>query len=98
MTLVRPMFPPRVRGRHVPIYCLSPNQLEALHSLHQIRKEAEDEIDRLIAFLDMVDGCDVELEDEHDDEDGGDHEPSLGWTVAGAVGNDQDRECDLVPA
>lgn len=127
MTYARPMFPPRVRGRHVPLYCLSPNQFEALHSLHQLRKEAEDEIERLISFLDMVDGytlseCEDAIDDEAcdtdelepslcgltassfhafadgllDGEEDREDEPSLGWTEAGSIGNDQDRECDLV--
>lgn len=43
------------------------------------RLDVETEIERLIAFLDEIDG-DPDLEDDDPAEEGGDTEPSLGWT------------------
>jgi hypothetical protein len=51
----------------------------ALHTLARLRKEASAEIHRLLAFLDASDPyVATEIEDDGDDEDGGDAEPSLG--------------------
>lgn len=50
-------------------------------AIGRLRKEAQDEIDRLLAFLDSLEDTDVDagIEDEpHDDI--GEAEPSLGWT------------------
>ena len=49
------------------------------NSTTAMRKEARDEIERLIAFLDRAAG-DPDLEDGGDDELGQDGELSLGWT------------------
>lgn len=70
------------------------NRREAISTLQRLRREARDEISRLIQFLDQSDPyvmteledgaddgpCDTdELEvSEGDDEDGGDNEPALG--------------------
>lgn len=68
---------------------ISPEEL--LQAIGRLRKEAQDEIDRLIAFLDSTetdsdlepslagysDGMDDREGDSADDEDGGDGEPSL---------------------
>lgn len=57
---------------------------EAFQAIGRLRKEARDEIDRLIRFLDKTDDyVSRELEDSVDDNpqnDEGDAEPSLGWT------------------
>lgn len=50
------------------------------------RAALADEIERLMAQLDALDG-DPDLEDGDDDEDGADGEPSLGWTDAEARWN-----------
>jgi hypothetical protein len=55
--------------------------------LMRLREEAAAEIDRLLAFLDATEG-------DIDKEDGGDDEPSLGWTRSGAEGSDDDCELD----
>lgn len=85
------MFPPRL-PRAVPLSALTPDQLEALHDLHRLRQEAEAEVERLIAFLDMVDGYPIsEMEEDEADQsddrlrcllrrygDNSELEPSLG--------------------
>jgi hypothetical protein len=62
--------------------CFSPE--EVLQAIGRLRKEARDEIDRLIGFLDKTDNyVSRELEDAVDDvacDDVGEAEPSLGWT------------------
>jgi len=50
------------------------------HDMHELRREASAEINRLIRFLDDI-GGDPDLEPDDDNEDGGDNEPSLGWTA-----------------
>jgi hypothetical protein len=51
---------------------------EAFQAIGRLRKEARDEIDRLIRFLDKTDDyVSRELEESTDDE------PSLGWTTSG---------------
>lgn len=75
-----------------------------------VRRVLEDEIERLIAMLDEIDG-DADLEPDGDDEDThdredvddrehdtADEEPTLGWTVGhqfGALGPQGD-DCELV--
>ena len=62
------------------------NSKPRLQAIGTLRKEARDEIDRLIGFLDKTDDYvsrELEVEDGHDEpddepEDGGDDEPSLG--------------------
>jgi hypothetical protein len=55
------------------------NRTRSINILVRLRKEARDEISRLIAFLDASDEYVMtELEDEADLEDVGDTEPSLG--------------------
>lgn len=51
----------------------------ALLTLRRLRREARDEIDRLLHFLDASD-IDPDLEDGFDDEPTGDDEQTLGWT------------------
>ena len=54
---------------------------EAFQAIGRLRKEARDEIDRLIRFLDKTDDyVSREIEGSNDDE------PSLGWTTAGSQG------------
>ncbi|MEH2477550.1 hypothetical protein V1282_000907 [Nitrobacteraceae bacterium AZCC 2146] len=68
---------------------VSPETL--FQAIGRLRKEAADEIDRLLTFLDSLEDTDVDLgiDDEphdqtgEDDEDGVDSEPSLGWTDSG---------------
>ena len=52
---------------------------EYFAALKKLRKEAAAEIDRLLAFLDDLDG-DTDLEDDSDEDEGEVDEPSLGWT------------------
>lgn len=44
-----------------------------------LRREIEATVERLISILDLFDG-DENLEESDTDEDGGDEEPSLGWS------------------
>jgi hypothetical protein len=54
---------------------------ELFQAIGHLRKEARDEIDRLIRFLDKTDDyVSREVEESNDDE------PSLGWTTAGSQG------------
>ena len=54
-------------------------RVRSINALARLRREARDEISRLIEFLDASDEYVMtELEDEADLEDGGDSEPSLG--------------------
>ena len=54
---------------------------EIFQAIGRLRKEARNEIDRLIGFLDKTDDyVSRELEDSNDDE------PSLGWTTSGLQG------------
>ncbi|MFB9952455.1 hypothetical protein ACFFP0_26730 [Rhizobium puerariae] len=57
------------------------------------RKPIEDAIKALLAVLDMMDG-------NPDEEEPGDMEPSLGWTIHGGFGliSADDREIDEVAA
>jgi hypothetical protein len=58
---------------------VTPEQL--FQAIGRLRKEARDEIDRLIRFLDKTDYyVSRELEDSNDDE------PSLGWNASGSQG------------
>lgn len=86
MTLLKPQFPPPpFRARPVSIYALSPAQLAALMDLDTLKREAEAEVERLIAFLDMVDGYTLsELDEAVDDVpcDSDEMEPSLGSVCA----------------
>lgn len=77
----------------VPLPFPFPNTPEARKAVGALRKAARAEIERLVAFLDRTEGeCDLE--------DGGDAEPSLGWTSmeAGygryANGDDLEEEHD----
>jgi len=73
---------------------------DLFQAIGRLRKEAQDEIDRLLAFLDAID--DPELEDD-EKEDDPDREPSLGAAgsyvpndqSAWAAGNRDDREESL---
>jgi hypothetical protein len=51
---------------------------EAFQAIGRLRKEARDEIDRLIRFLDQTDNHMEREPDGDEDEDSGDTEPSLG--------------------
>lgn len=53
------------------------------------RRRIEDAIDTLIGLLDLVDG-------DADHEDGGDREPSLGWTKTGAWGDVAGRDLEVI--
>jgi hypothetical protein len=57
-------------------------------AIGRLRKEARDEIDRLLSFLDATD--DPDLEDDEVEEDP-DHEPSLGAQEPGMYNVDQSR-------
>src|SRR3977135_3883600 len=88
MTIDRPMFPPRAEPAGA-LYVKTPiTPEEIFKAIGRLRKEARDEIDRLIRFLDETDnhmklepddeGDDAELEDDDPAEDEGLREPSLG--------------------
>jgi hypothetical protein len=75
---------------------------EYFAALGKLRREAAAEIDRLLQFIDNLDG-DPDLEDGADDEPIEDTEPSLGWTLAGHRGRldgvlDVDVELDEADA
>lgn len=88
------MFPPRAEPQEAAIYIRTPvTPEEAFQAIGRLRKEARDEIDRLIRFLDKTDDyVSRELEDSIDDnphdeetddngednEDSDPAEPSLG--------------------
>jgi hypothetical protein len=93
---------PRIRSTCRPTK--PPKQL--FRAIGKLRKDARDEIDRLIRFLDETDNH-MELEDSIDDNpqgDQGDDEPSLGslsammdqsrWATAGDGGIDAEEEHD----
>jgi hypothetical protein len=62
---------------------------EVFQAIGRLRKEARDEIDRLIGFLDKTDDyVSRELEQSTDDE------PSLGWSTAGQCGGIDDLEAE----
>jgi hypothetical protein len=102
-TIERPAWPLDSMPEHLAIQMQE--RQTALKTLARLRREARDEIDRLIRFLDESD-LDPDLEDTNDQEDENEHgteldageldrsddEPSLGWTVAGEFGARQDRE------
>jgi hypothetical protein len=79
-------------------------RIQSIHTLQRMRREAMDEISRLIQFLDQSDPYVMtELEDNDDREEGGDSEPWLGsfdrmvnqeksWRAIGAA--DLDAELD----
>ena len=74
----RPETAPAFAFRSDGVSGAAPAPENALATLLAIRAEAESLTEKLIAFLDAVDGdTDREPEDEHD-EDGGDLEPNLG--------------------
>lgn len=52
-----------------------------------LRREIERQIETLLTVLDDMDG-------DADTEDGGDAEPSLGWSTTMAIGTADDREDD----
>lgn len=78
MTIEKAILPPPPdRARSIPISALTPEQIAALTDLKKLKQEAAAEVERLIAFLDMVDGYslpEVEVDD--------DVEPSLGFQEA----------------
>jgi len=62
---------------------------ELFQAIGRLRKEARDEIDRLIRFIDKTDDyVSRELEDSNDDE------PSLGWPATGHCGGTDDLEAE----
>jgi hypothetical protein len=75
---------------------------EAFQAIGRLRKDARDEIDRLIRFLDTTDDyVSRELEDSIDEHlmDDNELEPSLGWTDmesrrGNAAGTPEDTELD----
>lgn len=75
---------------------VSPEEL--FQAIGRLRKEAQDEIERLLAFLDSIDDCDEDsaVDDApcdtygQDEEHGGDDEPSLGSCTNGETSN---QEC-----
>jgi hypothetical protein len=82
MTIERPMFPPR-QAEDDSLYFPTDVQPEQIFvAIGQLRKDARDEVDRLIRFLDKTDDyVRRELEDSADDnpqEEAGE-EPSLGF-------------------
>ena len=73
----QPLMPPGSGPLYLPTH-VSPEQIFV--SIGQLRKEAREEIDRLVRFLDKTDDYvsrELEVEDGND-EPGGDDEPSLG--------------------
>ncbi|MET4847187.1 hypothetical protein ACE102_21895 [Bradyrhizobium sp. vgs-9] len=110
MTTLRPMFPPAADSTHAILSGLAIQQRAretALRRLRRLRKRAEAEIDRLLAFLDQSDPYVMnELEDECEDEgaqcedEGAEHdgrepdvdnEPSLGSCDPSMGASDQTR-------
>jgi hypothetical protein len=71
----RPLI--RIRGYFYPT---GHTPEEVFQAIGKLRREAQAEVDRLIAFLDATDG-DADLEPDNDAEPEGDEEPSLGWTT-----------------
>lgn len=86
-----PMFPPAAAPAGELYYPTPVTPEEAFQAIGRLRKEAQDEIERLLAFLDETDGDpdlepslagyspgmdDREAEPEHE-EDGGDAEPNV---------------------
>lgn len=87
---------------------ISPEEL--FKAIGRLRKEAQDEIERLLAFLDSIDDCDEDTavddagcdEDTDTELDQSDEEPSLGSPIASitegqtmwAAGDPSDREAD----
>src|ERR1700761_8707761 len=81
MTIERPMFPPR-SGDEETLYLLTEVPEQIFQAIGKLRKEARDEVDRLIRFLDKTDDyVSRELEDSAGDNphQGEDEEPSLGF-------------------
>src|ERR1700753_2903041 len=94
MTIERPMFPPR-SGDEETLYLPTEVQPEeAFQAIGRLRKEARDEIDRLIRFLDktddyvareLEDSIDDNPHDEETDDNGEDNEdadpaePAVSW-------------------
>jgi hypothetical protein len=57
-------------------------RIQSIQTVHQLRREARDEISRLIQFLDASDEyVTTEFEDDDEREEGGDSEPSLGLRI-----------------
>jgi len=78
------LHPSPNRARAIPISALTPAQIAALGDLKKLKQEAAAEVERLIAFLDMVDGYTLsELEDAD-----GDLEPSLGFPEPKITGDE----------
>ncbi|MCO5132455.1 MAG: hypothetical protein M9932_18190 [Xanthobacteraceae bacterium] len=69
--------PARVAGALYFATDISPDQL--FEAIGRLRREAQDEIDRLLTFLDETDGYSTTEQEMEDDEAGGDDEPSLGF-------------------
>lgn len=108
MTLQHPMLPPGKPGQGL-YYPTPVTPEEAFQAIGRLRKEARDEIDRLIRFLDDTDthmerepedeDDDSELEEDDPGEDDGLKEPSLASTAGAdqtkwAAGNRSDLEQD----
>jgi hypothetical protein len=80
------------RPRDTPIWKLEAVlKCRALQRLRSLRKEAADEIDRLLAILDTIDDTDVDSQYDDDPIDDLEEEPSPGWTDTQAQsGRDSD--------
>ena len=88
------------RPRDTPIWKLEAVlKCRALQRLRSLRKEAADEIDRLLAILDTIDDTDVDSQYDDDPIDDLEEEPSPGWTDTQAQsGRDSDyagNDCEL---
>ena len=89
--------PARVAGELYFPTDISPEQL--FQAIGRLRREAQDEIDRLLAFLDETDGYSTT-----EQEINGDDEPSLGFQAGdifigrgcehGGSGDDREAECE----
>lgn len=91
MTILNPTFPPPP-FRAIPITALTAEQFAALVDLKKAKQEAAAEVERLIAFLDMVDGFSLsELEEAVDDVPCDDSE--LEFSFAGVTAAEANLPC-----
>jgi hypothetical protein len=105
-----PLIPGGQRWGHLP-YLSARKAGHPLAHLMRLREQAAEQIDALLDFLDRTEGdVDLDYDGFDDREpdltgysagmdsregDPADDEPSLGWTIAGAIGGDSDLEAEV---